>query len=55
MTTTTSEMLVIKAGMPERARELYEDLRGRVAAEYDSGDRSASATAARTRSARPSA
>jgi glycyl-tRNA synthetase len=29
--------LVNKAGMPELARELYEDLRGRIPAEYDAG------------------
>jgi glycyl-tRNA synthetase len=29
--------LVNKAGMPELAREIYEDLRGRVPAEYDAG------------------
>jgi glycyl-tRNA synthetase len=29
--------LVNKAGMPELAREVYEDLRGRVPAEYDAG------------------
>jgi glycyl-tRNA synthetase len=29
--------LVSKAGMPERAREIYEDLRRRVPAEYDEG------------------
>jgi glycyl-tRNA synthetase len=29
--------LVSRDGMPERARELYEDLRGRMPAEYDEG------------------
>ncbi len=29
--------LVSKAGMPERAREIYEDVRSRVPAEYDEG------------------
>jgi glycyl-tRNA synthetase len=29
--------LVSKAGMPERARALYEELRGRLPAEYDEG------------------
>jgi glycyl-tRNA synthetase len=29
--------LVNKAGMPELAREVYEDLRGRIPAEYDAG------------------
>ena len=29
--------LVSKAGMPERAREIYEGLRGRIATEYDEG------------------
>jgi glycyl-tRNA synthetase len=29
--------LVSKAGMPERAREIYEQVRGRVPAEYDEG------------------
>ena len=29
--------LVSKAGMPERAREIYEEVRGRVPAEYDEG------------------
>src|SRR5215218_9767139 len=29
--------LVSKAGMPERAREIYEDVRARVPAEYDEG------------------
>jgi len=29
--------LVSKAGMPERAREIYEELRSRLAAEYDEG------------------
>ena len=40
-----------EGGMPERAREIYEELRARVPAEYDEGGRSASATGARTRSA----
>jgi glycyl-tRNA synthetase len=29
--------LVSKAGMPERAREIYDDVRSRVPAEYDEG------------------
>jgi glycyl-tRNA synthetase len=29
--------LVNKAGMPELARSVYEDLRGRIPAEYDAG------------------
>ena len=29
--------LVSKAGMPEKARALYEELRGRLPAEYDEG------------------
>ena len=47
--------LVNKEGMPEKAREVYRALRKRVAAEFDEAARSASATAARTRSAPPGA
>ena len=43
--------LLRKDGHPELAREVYEDLRRRMSAEYDAGGTSASATAARTRSA----
>ena len=44
-----------KTAMPEQARYIYEELRELMPAEFDRAARSASATGARTRSARPGA
>ena len=44
--------LVSKEGMPERAREIFESIRGRIRLSSTRAGRSASAIAARTRSAR---